>query len=338
MAHEIDTSNNRSNIAYIGDTPWHGLGQRLTSGQPIEVWRKEAGLDFTVERAVAEYHNGGVLHKFPERHVLFRSDTGVPLSVVSDQYKIVQPGEVLEFFRSITATGGFELETAGSLAGGKKVWALARVNDGANIIGQDTVRPYLLFATSFDGGLSTTAKFTAIRVVCNNTLTMSAGNGDRFSSGQREADITDGAVVQCVRISHDKRYDADEVRAQLGIAITAWDQFLIQSRLLAEKELDPTLADEMTYDLIEPSVSTRPGMPAPDIRMSRGYQTIMKLYSGAAIGANLTEGPSAWAWLNSVTEYVDWHRGRTRDSGMNSAWFGEGAKIKDRALEMAIGA
>ena len=48
MAHEIDMSNGQANMAYVGETPWHGLGQQLKAGASIETWRKAAGMDFAI--------------------------------------------------------------------------------------------------------------------------------------------------------------------------------------------------------------------------------------------------------------------------------------------------
>ncbi|MFX9212966.1 DUF932 domain-containing protein, partial [Acinetobacter baumannii] len=71
------------------------------------------------------WHLGNIM-SYPENKVLFRSDTQAPLSVVSQRYQVVQPQEILEFYRDLTEVSGFELETAGVLKGGKKFWALAR--------------------------------------------------------------------------------------------------------------------------------------------------------------------------------------------------------------------
>ena len=53
--HLIDQSNGQENIAYRhdteADTPWHGLGQHLQPGQPLEVWAAAAGLSHSVSRA-----------------------------------------------------------------------------------------------------------------------------------------------------------------------------------------------------------------------------------------------------------------------------------------------
>ena len=50
------------------------------------------------------------------------------------------------------------------------------------------------------------------------------------------------------------------------------------------------------------------------------------------VGADLA-GDTAWGLLNSVTEYVDWHkRARNQGNRLNAAWFGDGANLKQRAM------
>ena len=125
MAHQIEQ------MAYVGATPWHGLGNRLTQQQPLEVWQREAGMNWQILESLVHFKSDavghlGTIHSFPEQKVLFRSDTKAPLSVVSNRYHTVQPREVLEFYRDLTEVSGFELETAGVLKEGRKFWALAR--------------------------------------------------------------------------------------------------------------------------------------------------------------------------------------------------------------------
>jgi len=102
-------------MAYAGEVPWHGLGNPLAPNQPLEVWAKQAGMDWRIESAEVRFVAGAVsglgsIHAFPEQQVLYRSDTKAPLSVVSSRYKVVQPAEILEFYRDLTEVGGFELE------------------------------------------------------------------------------------------------------------------------------------------------------------------------------------------------------------------------------------
>lgn len=39
MAHHL------AQLAYVGETPWYGLGNALPPKQSIDIWQKEAGLD-----------------------------------------------------------------------------------------------------------------------------------------------------------------------------------------------------------------------------------------------------------------------------------------------------
>ena len=139
MAHQIEQ------IAYVGETPWHGLGNQLTPNQPIEVWAKQAGMDWRIESSNVSYmaqneRGQNIILPFEEQRVLYRSDTHAPLSVVSQRYQEVQPKEILEFYRDLTEQSGFELETAGVLKGGKKFWALARTGQTTALKGNCSKR------------------------------------------------------------------------------------------------------------------------------------------------------------------------------------------------------
>jgi len=209
MAHLIEQ------MAYVGQTPWHGLGNELTSNQPLEVWAKQAGLDWQIQESPVRYvtNSGGALGEilsYPDSKVLYRSDTRAPLSVVGNRFKVVQPEEILEFYRDLTEVSGFELETAGVLKGGRKMWALARTGQSGMLKGNDQTNAYVLLATACDGTMATTAQFTSIRVVCNNTLAVALK----------------GSTANAVKVKHNTAFDADLVKKQLGISVSAWDDFM----------------------------------------------------------------------------------------------------------------
>lgn len=141
MAHLVEQ------MAYVGATPWHGLGSHLSPKQPLEIWQREAGMDWLIQESPVHFKADaighlGSIHTFPEQKVLYRSDTKAPLSVVSNRYQVVQPREVLEFYRDLTEVSGYELETAGVLKGGRKFWALARTGQGTALKGNDQVNGY----------------------------------------------------------------------------------------------------------------------------------------------------------------------------------------------------
>ena len=322
MAHMIDETTGRAAIAYAGKTPWHGLGRQLSEGATIEQWTQEAGLGYRVETSDVQYSTPAVtgLQVWPDRKVLTRSDTGAPLAVVSKDYKVVQPGEVMDFFGKLADIGGFQMETAGALSDGKRVWALARVGDGAPVVDGDLVKPYLLLGTSYDGTMATIAKFTAIRVVCNNTITPAVNS---------TADETDkGYLKSSVRVLHSERFDADAVRLQLGIVANQFERFMVQSRQLAGVQLSAIDADLFVKELLKPYHTS-----SLRIEESRAYKRVMQLFNGASIGNELA-GATRWGMLNAVTQLVDHERGRSDNTRLESAWFGTGSALKNRALEL----
>ena len=311
-------------MAYVGAEPWHGLGRRLPPKQTIEIWQKEAGMDWKIEETpvcflIESAGRPGNLHPFPEQKVLYRSDTQEPLSVVSQRYQVVQPREVLEFYRDLTEIAGYELETAGVLKGGRKFWALAKTGQATALKGNDTIHGYLLLATSCDGTLATTAMPTTIRVVCNNTLAI-ALNG----------------ATQAIKVPHNTRFDPEAVKQQLGIAVSAWDSFMYRMRTLAERRVKSHEA--MSY-FLRVLCDIPPGSLEPARLVNeRALKRVQALYEGQGHGAELVAAKgSAWGLLCALTEYVDHdRRARSPEYRMDSAWFGSGAILKQRALNLAL--
>ena len=318
MAHLIE------HMAYVGQPPWHGLGSELSPLQPLEVWQCEAGMNWTIEESPVRFMADtqghlGTIHTFPEQKVLYRSDTKAPLSVVSNRYHTVQPREVLEFYRDLTEVSGYELETAGVLKGGRKFWALARTGQGSALKGNDQVNGYLLLATSCDGTLATTATPTTVRVVCNNTLSIAL----------------DGAP-QAIKVPHNTRFDAQAVKKQLGIAVSGWDEFMYRMKHLVERKIRPHEAKNFFLDVL---CDIQPNSALPEtLPNERALQRVESLYAGAGRGANLESAQgTAWGLLNAVTEYVDHERrARSNEYRMDSAWFGQGAQLKQKALDTAL--
>jgi phage/plasmid-like protein (TIGR03299 family) len=315
MAHLVEQ------MAYVNETPWHGLGNRLTKKQPLEVWAEQAGMSFNILETPVRYMSEssgslGAIMTFPENKVLYRSDTKAALSVVSSRYQVVQPKEILEFYRDLTEVSGFELETAGVLKAGRKIWALAKTGQSATLKGNDTIKGYLLLATACDGTLATTAQFTSIRVVCNNTLAVALANGS-------------GAV----KVPHSTNFDHQAVKKQLGVSVSSWEAFMYRMKTLSERRVKSHEA--MNFFL---RVFTDPDNTATGLTNERAMKKVLALYEGDGKGADLASSKgTAFGLLNSVTQYVDHERrARSTDHRLDSAWFGQGSNIKAKALEQAL--
>ncbi len=316
MAHLVNT------MAYVGEAPWHQLGNQLTTGQSIEVWTEQAGMNWRIEEAPVRYFSDAEQHQchhtFEGHKVLYRSDTKAPLSVVGEKYKVVQPQQVMEFYRDLTEVSGYELETAGVLKEGKKLWALARTGQQSTLKGGDTVRGYLLLATSCDGTLATIATPTTVRVVCNNTLSVALKGAD---SG--------------IKVPHSTAFDAQAVKKRLGIAVGHWDSFMYEMKQLSErkvksKEVERFFERVFSYGSPDAKDST--------MRNERAIKRTHQLFNGHGRGAELAAANgTAWGLLNAVTEYVDHERrAKSADHRIDSSWFGLGSTLKQNALGEAM--
>ncbi|EXB33694.1 DUF932 domain-containing protein [Acinetobacter sp. 1461402] len=343
MAHQLEQ------MAYVGQTPWHGLGNQLTQNQPIEVWAQQAGMNWRIESSHVSYmaqndRGQSIIMPFEEQRVLYRSDTHAPLSVVSQRYQEVQPKQILEFYRDLTEQSGFELETAGVLKGGKKFWALARTGQSAALKGKDVSNAYILLATACDGTLATTAQFTSIRVVCNNTLAIAL-------KGQSSAGV--------VKVPHSTRFDAGKIKQQLGISVRQWDEHMYEMKQLSQRKvtqteaaayfdavfnntgLSPIEQDEGIIQFYRNVASQANPVPKADNRTEpngRAMSKVMTMYNGHGRGAELSSAKdTAYGLLCAITEFTDHERrAMSQDHRLDSAWFGAGAGLKQRGLEQAL--
>ncbi|WP_202724393.1 DUF932 domain-containing protein [Acinetobacter pittii] len=342
MAHLVET------MAFVGDTPWHGLGNPLSPNQPIEVWAQQAGMDWRIESSNVSYmakneRGQNILMPYEEQRVLYRSDTHAPLSVVSQRFQEVQPKEILEFYRDLTEQSGFELETAGVLKGGRKFWALARTGQSAALKGKDVSNGYILLATACDGTLATTAQFTSIRVVCNNTLAI-ALKGQNSNAG-------------VVKVPHSTKFDAEKIKQQLGISVRAWDEHMYEMKQLSQRKV--TQSEAAAYfdavfnnttmsiaeqddniilfyrDVATQAQANSKEKPEPN---AKSMSKAMEMFNGQGRGASLSSAKdTAYGLLCSITEFVDHERrAMSRDHRLNSAWFGAGGVLKQRGLEQVL--
>ncbi|OTG69444.1 hypothetical protein B9T25_02385 [Acinetobacter sp. ANC 4470] len=341
MAHQLEQ------MAYVGQTPWHGLGNQLTHHQPIDVWAQQAGMDWRIESSDVSYmaqnqRGQNIIMPFEEQRVLYRSDTHAPLSVVSQRYQEVQPKEILHFYKDLTEQAGFELETAGVLKGGKKFWALARTGQSTALKGKDVSNGYILLATACDGTLATTAQFTSIRVVCNNTLAI-ALRGQASSVG-------------VVKVPHSTKFDADKVKQQLGISVRAWEEHMYEMKQLSQRKVTQTEAaayfdavfnntslsnteqDDSIIQFYRNVATQAQNNSAKTEPNGRSMSKVMRMFNGHGRGAELSSAKeTAYGLLCSMTEFIDHERrAMSRDHRLDSAWFGAGAGLKQRSLEQAL--
>jgi len=311
MAHEIEIINGKAQMAYAGETPWHGLGVEvhndLTPAQMLE----KAGLNWTVDKYPTFCEVDGEKIVTADQALVRSSDKSI-LSVVSDDWKPVQNHEAFEFFNEFVMEGDMEMHTAGSLKEGKNVWALAKVKDSFEILGGDRVESYLLFSNPHEYGRCIDIRFTPIRVVCNNTLTLSlAGKNDLM-----------------VRLNHRRAFDADLVKSTLGIAHMKMGTYKEMAEFLSSKNFTVDSLNNYLKDVFpsltkkDNSVMSRPAEQA---------LAVLETQPGAEFGAG-----TFWSAFNAVTYTTDHLLGHSQETRLQSAWYGSNRQRKVVALEKAV--
>ncbi len=325
MAHLIETNaiTGQAEIAYAGKTPWHGLGQRLSIDAPIDVWQREAGLNWDADVMPTFFYPNGADQEMwnakliPDLNVIYRADNHKPLGIVTNRYRVHQPREILEFFDTLVKSAGFKLEVAGAINGGKRIWALANVNREACVLGDDVVRGYLLLSTGFDGVTATVGQFTSIRVVCNNTLSAA----DRESAPSR------------ISMRHNMMFDASLMRDKLGLVVSGFDGMMDGYKHLARQKVNVQFVNDFLHKFFRPTMNESTGT----FKEQRGFNKILELFEGNAIGSDLpgVQG-TKWGLLNAMSQYIDHERGRGVDSRLSSAWFGAGDKMKREAESLLL--
>jgi phage/plasmid-like protein (TIGR03299 family) len=191
---------------------------------------------------------------------------------------------------------------------------MAETGDAYKVLGSDEVRGFLNIATSYDLSFSTRAYFTSVRVVCNNTLQQSFKN----------------ATNQVV-IPHVREFDAEAVQEQMGLGRSQWDAWCQSLDIMAKCNVDSAKAKEVINKVfaLDPA-NTEKYMADPD---KVHADNVHYLFSGKGIAIDQT----AWGLLNSFTEYID-HKKRARNvnNRLDSAWFGDGLKIKQTAYDECL--
>ena len=341
MSHELSFINGLPEFAYLAGTPvWHGFGQPVPIDQRdnLDYWKQASNMgnwaisqapalawDVATESAIA----------FPQRKLLYRSDTKAPLADVGANFNVVQPVQVIDFFDSLIRSMGFKMLSCGVLFGGRKFWAQADIGQSINLLGQERIEGKLLLGTSCDLSMKTRAQYTNTAVVCNNTLTAAIGSNKNY-----------------VELSHAGQFDADAIKEALGLNPVAFAEWGRLASKMGQQHMDVRLAEaffDRVFNGPMPMVIPADAVATPEQlealaaveaerKSTAAIATCLELFEGALIGKELEcRQGTVWGAVNCITQFIDHERKtKTMDARIDRAWFGDGDKIKSEAWNEAI--
>lgn len=316
MAHEIEFVNGVAQMAYAGAVPWHGLGTPVSNDLTPEQMMQKAGLDWTVREVESFIEIDGERIPTGQKSVVRSTDNKI-LTNTGEGWNPIQNHEAFEFFSDYVMAGDMEMHTAGSLKGGRNIFALAKVKESFSILGEDQVDSYLLFSNPHEYGKAIDIRFTPIRVVCNNTLTFSVQSASK----------------NFIKMSHRTKFDPDLVKTQLGIAHEKFARYKEMAEFLSSRKYTVDSLVSFYNDVFPRSYDKDRKVTTVDdlTRTAKLAYDSLETQPGAQFG----EG-TWWSALNSVTFVTDHIVGRSADSRLQSAWFGPNQSKKINAVNKAV--
>jgi phage/plasmid-like protein (TIGR03299 family) len=314
-------------MAWTGETPWHGLGEKVSNDlTPIQML-KAAHLDWkVVKRELYFQKNDGEKEKVEDKFGLIRESDESFLSVVGKTWKPVQNEVAIDFFKKFVEAGHMTMETAGSLWDGRYIWALARIGSDFSLSKTDKVHGYLLLMSPHVFGHSMAIQFTPIRVVCWNTLTYALGSKLKG----------DGSGF---RMPHSTEFN-DSVKAQaevaLGLAKEQMIEFKEASILLTKAKAKPEDVEQYFCEVLhfdpKDAVKKKNG-DDKEPRMLPKFREALTFAPGQQLN---TANGTWWGAVNAVTAVIDHQAGRERSTALKAAWVGGHVNLKQRAFQLAL--
>lgn len=315
MAHEIHENDS---IAYVGAKPWHGLGKEVSPDDcySVSACFKHSGLDWEVFQSNLYTSKATPV----DARANYRMIDGKQhiLGVVGKNYTPLQNVSAFNFFQPWLDKKEVKFETAGSLFNGRKVWVLGRVAmENYSIVKNDEVQPLVLLSNSHDGSSAIRVGFTPVRVVCDNTLSAAIRGGSS----------------RLIRIRHtaNMKQNLEVLQSTMNIAKQNFEASVEQYRYLASKCYNQADIKKYVHQLlkVDPTeeISTRMNNIVDDI--------INRIEYGKNQDIDGVRG-TWWAAAMGYNEYINHKFGTSRESRLESLWFGDNASKNDESLNLAL--
>ena len=298
-----------------GRDAWHGLGARLSQVATAQEAIEAANMGWEVGmREVFIQTPSGQFMEVTDKKAVTRLDNGKVFGIFSNQYTPLQNRDAFTFFDSVVGAGEAIYHTAGTLAGGSRIWILAKLPGDLKLSDTDVLERYILLANSHDGSLAVTMKPTTVRVVCNNTLSVALGG----ETNKLFRAVHTSSVMQRV----------NQARETRGLQEAYFANVMRGIERLADERMTQAAANEFLVELFGQEENPE----AISTRMQNQIDTVGNLF----VKGTGNHGVNRWDMLNAVTEFVDHKRTKDDDKRLDAAWFGGGKDLKQKAWNLLL--
>lgn len=315
---------NIESMAFVRQSPWTGLGTQVEANLSSQEMLEAAGLNWRVKKKKLVVQDTGRV--LTSHYAIEREDNHSVLSVAGAAYKCVQNADSFDFFKKFVDAGHMSMEHCGSLHNGRFIWALAKIDADFVIGKEDVVKGYMLMMSPHEYGRSMVFRHLTMREWCWNTIASLLGtrNGRGYGSA--------------FRMAHSTTFDEtikERAEIALGIAVEQTKEFAEVARKLSTTHVTEEQTKDFFYQVLRVSDAQVEKINSGEKKAPKNYDKFQHALTFAPGQELPTAKGTAWGLLNAVTYIADHQTGRTRDSGLTNAWFGEAAAMKLRAVEAA---
>lgn len=244
---------------------------------------------------------------------IVRSDTRAIIGVVGKDYQPIQNNDAFSMFDVLCKKHNAQWVNAQSLFGGSKLFLQIVAGTGEVKKGDIVENRFTIFNT-FDGGGSYKVFMTPYRLVCENGM---------------KAAVKSAEIHISIRHTKNAMYRYEEALRVFGVAQQEFTHFIETSRALAQKMVTTAQVASLIREVFEVPAEQKNDEipPAKKDKMNNVYRLFQQ--------GKGNSGKTAYDFVNGVSEWVDHYSGRDGERETIFSMVGAGAKMKERAQQLA---
>lgn len=277
--------------------PWHGGGTQVHKDLDAHQFLEKANLAGWKLTMVPEYtiikskkHKTGLRSLVRRRcpiNIHGKEVSPLISSGFGNKYVPTQPEELAEVVNQYVLNGDLEMNTAGSLDGGRMIYMSARMKGTRSIVKGDTVDSYMLFSSPNILAASGSIKLVFTRVVCTNT---------------HAAAMSENSTID-VRWDHRRAFNQERVMEDLARADMRFQTHISACKEIASKRYTVEDMKEYIHKLFPIERKTENEEMMKKIEFSSRGQKVLDGMDTQP-GVEFAQG-SWWQVYNGVTYALD---------------------------------
>lgn len=311
MAHEFESG------FFVKTAAWHSLGTVIKEAPTVEEGIRLAGLDWKVSMEDLFLADG---RKTTQKAVIRETDKSI-LGYGGPNWTPLQNTEAFSFFNDFLKTGDVELETAGSLRQGQRIWVLARIKSAVGeVLKGDPIQRYFMLSNAHTKGIAVSVGFTDIRVVCKNTLAI--------------AEASENSKLIRIRHSQKVASNLDEIKSIINFSKQGFQADLQKMESLVRKGIN----QKDIQKFVETIFFDPRTLDSKRSQNSLGFITskITDLIEHG-LGSDIkgVQG-NAYGLYQATTEYLTHYDGSSYEQRLDKLWNGANKGRNEKALEYLL--